>query len=84
MFENVAKQVSVEPRSLFVNVENSFSRLTERVTWPGGRRLQTSGGERAGKSGWDLFPLLLFLCLCLFTYSGNHQISHFLSFIIQP
>ena len=29
-----------------------FSRLTERATWPGGSRLQISGGGRAGKSGW--------------------------------
>ena len=28
------------------------SRLTERATWRGGKRLQTSGGERAGRSGW--------------------------------
>ena len=38
--------------------------------------------------GWEewlvLAPVLLVLCLCLFTYSGNHQICPFLSFIIQP
>ena len=37
-----------------------FSRLTERATWRGGKRLQTSGGERAGRSGW-YFTLFLFL-----------------------
>ena len=38
--------------------KNIFFRLTERATWPGGKRLQTSGGERAGRSGWYLLHFL--------------------------
>ena len=35
----------------------SLSRLTEQAIWPGGKRLQTSGGETAGRNGWYFYIL---------------------------
>ena len=40
-----------------VNVNFSLSRLAERAIWPGGKRLQTSGGETAGRNGWYFYIL---------------------------
>ena len=57
------------------------SRLTERATWRGGKRLQTSGGERAGRSGW--YFTLFSSFLGIHQQSMCIQRSSCLSFIIR-